>query len=164
MKWINVSNNSSNLSYELWNDEIKLVSLSISNRTKISRIECATDKRLFFIEKTGFLHSKTIIKNEYGIRLGELIGENRDAHEGMIELEGKKYAYSFNNITEAGLVIYDESKKKPLVSCHLSSPVDQATAVVKRSRSLHDTAYPSLLLAICWYLLKPAATAALSNA
>ena len=48
MKWVGVNNNSSSHFYELWNAEKKLVSLSISNRTKISRVECASDKRLLF--------------------------------------------------------------------------------------------------------------------
>ena len=153
MKWISVNNSTSNQHYELWDAEIKLVSLSISNHTKISRIEYATDKRLFFIEKTGFLNSKTIIKNEYGIRLGELTGEDREANEGMIELEGKKYAYTFNKNSEIGLILYNEEKNYPLISCSLSTIYDEVPAILKKARTLHDTKYPSLLMALCWYLL-----------
>ncbi len=156
MKWVSVNNNSSSHFYELWDTEKKLVSLSVSNRTKISRIECASDKRLFFIEKRGLLQSKTVIKNEYGILMGELIGENWEANEGMIVLDGKKYAYSLGTDSAHELVIYDEAKTRPLVSCSLSSVYDEAPAIVRRSKSLHDTKYPCLLMALCWYLLKPA--------
>ena len=153
MKWVSLNNSS----YELWDNEKKLVSLSISSRTKIARIECAAEKRLFFIEKRGFLQSKTVIKNEYGIKLGELYGESWEANEGIIELDGKKYFYEFTHTSEPELIIYnDESKSKPLVSCSLSSVSEEAAAIVKKSKSLHDTKYPSLLMGLCWYLLKPA--------
>ena len=156
MKWVSVNNNSSSHFYELWDREKKLVSLSISNRTKISRIECASDKRLFFIEKRGFLQTTTVIKNEYGILLGELIGENWEANEGLIALDGKRYAYSLGTDSAHELVIYDEAKTRPLVSCSLQSVYDEAPAILRRSKSLHDTKYTSLLMALCWYLLKPA--------
>ena len=81
MQWVNVSNGYSGNHYELWKDNNKLVSLSISNRTKITRIECEADKRLFFIEKKGFLNSRTVIKNEYGILVGEVLGETREAEK-----------------------------------------------------------------------------------
>ena len=154
MKWVSVNNSSAGQHYELWNAEKKLVSLLISNQTKISRIECATDKRLFFIEKKGFLHNKTVINNEYGIRLGELTSENREANDGFIELDGKKYCYAISDHTDAELVIFDESKTNALVTCSLSSVFDEVAAVSKKSRSLHDTKYPCLLMALCWYLLK----------
>ena len=164
MKWVSVNNNSSVQNYELWDAEKKLVSLSISKSTKITRVESASDKRLFFIEKKGFLHSKTVINNEYGVRLGELTSENWDANEGVITLEGITYSYAFSDDSEAELILYDETKTKPLVHCSLSSFKDDASAVVKKSKSLHDTKYPSLLMALCWYLLKAAGAEAKSMA
>ena len=160
MKWVNVNNNSSGNHYELWKEDQKLVSLSISNCTKITRIECAADKRLFFIEKKGFLQSHTVIKNEYGILMGELHGETWEADKGIIELDGKKYAYSLTTDEEPGLVIYEDLTKKPLVKCTLAAANDEAAAVMKKSRSLHDTKYPILLMALCWYLLKLSETEA----
>lgn len=154
MKWVNVNNSFSGSHYELWNNDKKLVSLSISTSTKISRIECAAEKRLFFIEKKGFLQSRTVIKNEYGILVGELHGENWEADKGSIELGGKKYNYSLTNEEEPGMVIFEEAAQNPLVKCSLSPVNDEVAAVVKRSKSLHDTKYPSLLMALCWYLWK----------
>ena len=156
MKWVNVSNGYSGDHYELWKNDKKLVSLYISNHTKTTRIECADDKRLFFIEKKGFLNSRTVIKNEYGILVGEVLGETREAEKGIIELDGKRYEYSFTENTNGELVIFEENTNNPLVSCNLSSDHDEVAAVAKKSKSLHDTKYPSLLMALCWYLLKPA--------
>lgn len=154
MKWVMVSNSSSGKHFELWKEGTKLVSLTISTCTKISRIECATEKRLFFIEKKGFLQNRTVIKNEYGILMGELHGETWEADRGFIELDGRKYAYSLDTGEEPGLVIYEELSMKPLVHCQLAATHEDAAAIVKKSKSLHDTRYPNLLMALCWYLLK----------
>ena len=157
MKWVSVNNSSTSHHYELWDTEKKLIGLSISNRTRITRIESASDKRLFFIEKKGFLQSRTVIKNEYGIHMGELHSETRETDKGIIELDGRKYTYALSDHANEELIIYDENTGKPLVSCSLSPDYDDVSAIVKRSKSLHDTDYPSLLMALCWYLLKGAA-------
>ncbi len=153
MKWVSVNNGTSNDYFELWDNDKKLVSMSLSKRTKIARIESSSDKRLFFLEKKGFFHGKTVIKNEYGIKLGELHGENWEAREGVIELDGTKYFYAFPNSSDGELIIYRDTKDKPLVSCSLSSLFGGITALVEKSKSLHDTKYPSLLMGLCWYLL-----------
>lgn len=161
MQWVNVNNSSAGHYYELWDGENKLVSLSISTCTKITRIQIASDKRLFFIEKKGFLQNRTVIKNEYGIPMGEMQGATWEADKGSIELDGKKYAYTFNDTNEEpSLVIYEELSNKPLVSTRFSAEQDEVVALVKRSMSLHDTKYPSMLMALCWYLLKTNETAA----
>ena len=152
MKWVNVNDGNQGEHYELWDNERKVVSLSLSNHTKIARVESASDKRLFFIEKKGFLHAKTVIRNEYGIKLGELNSENWD--EGVIDLDGKKYTYAFPHNADEKLVIYDDARLSPIVSCSLSALFTNVPAMMERSRSLHDTRYPSLLMALCWYLLK----------
>jgi hypothetical protein len=152
MKWVSVNNGNSGDHYELWDNDNKLVDLSLSSHTKIARIVSSSDKRLFFIEKRGFLHAKTVIKNEYGIKLGELNSESWD--EGMIDLDGTKYSFAFPHNEDDKLVIYNETKTQPLVSCSLSGLFTHIPAVLERSRSLHDTKYPSILMALCWYLLK----------
>lgn len=171
MKWISVSSankgNAGN-AYELWYNDKKLVALSFSPLTKIARIESAADndKRLFFIEKRGFLQNKTVIRNEYGIKLGELSGENNEAAEGMIEMDGKKYGYTFNQADGAAVTLYEqteEEERKPFLRCNLSGVIDGAAALVKKSISLHDTKIPYLLMALCWYLLKPSGNEALSQ-
>jgi len=121
----------------LMEGEKKLVSLSISNKTKISRIECDTDKRLFFMERTGFLQNRTVIKNEYGIRMGELTGETRESAKGIIELDGRRYNYVFNNSREGELVVYNENALQPMVSCGLPST--------------NDTKNACLLMGLCWF-------------
>lgn len=155
MKWIRVNKGYSGHSYELWYNEKKLVNLSFSTKTKIARVETDRDKRLFFIEKKGLLHSKTVIKNEYGIKLGQVSTENRHSTEGMIEMDGKKYRYAFDPKNESALMLYMQSEQKPFLNCNLSAIFSGAAAFVK---SVHNTQYPYLLMALCWYLLKPDGT------
>jgi len=117
--------------------EKKLVRLSISNKTNISRIECGSDKRLFFMERTGFLQSRTVIKNEYGIRMGELNGETRESAKGAIELDGKRYHYAFNKKSGNELLVYNENTLQPIVRCGLPAT--------------NDTKNACLLMGLCWF-------------
>jgi hypothetical protein len=166
MKWISVNKENARNAYELWCNDKKLVALSFSPLTKIARIESASDKRLFFLEKRGFLQNKTIIRNEYGIKLGELSGEKNDGAEGMIEMDGKKYGYAFSQANDTAVTLFEqtiEEERKPFLRCNFSGVIDGATAIMKKSISFHDTKIPYLLMALCWYLLKPSGSEILSQ-
>jgi len=154
MKFISVNkNNSSGNAFELWYNDKKLMGLSLSKQTRTARIDSGDDKRAFFIEKKRFQQNKTVIKNEYGVKMGELNTEQPDANTGTIELDGKKYGYSLNENNSVALTLSNEAEK-PFLSCNLSAVIDTATSLVKKSISLHDTKYPYILTALCWYLLK----------
>ena len=154
MKWINVNKSNKGNAFELWFNDNKLMSLSFNTLTKIARLESASDKRLFFVEKKSFSKNKTVIKNEYGIKLGEL--NNSTADEGVIEMDGKKYGYSINNSDNAAVILYDQTtaEHKPFLNCNLSGVIDGAASLVKRSIAT-DSKLPFLLMALCWYLVKP---------
>lgn len=137
MKWVSVSNGSTGQLFELMEGEKKLARLSISNKTKISRIECDNEKRMFFMERTGFLQSRTIIKNEYGIRMGELTGETRESAKGIIELDGKRFNYIFNKEHGNELHVFNENTLHPSLSCGLPSTNDTKNAI--------------LLMGLCWF-------------
>jgi len=155
MKFISVNKNSSTgNAFELWYNDKKLMSLSLGKTTKTARFESGADKRLFFIEKRGFLQNKTVIKNEYGIKMGQLSSEQHDANTGIIEWDGKKYGYAFGQNNGTALTLSNELETKPFISCNLSAVIDTATSLVKKSVPLHDTKYPYILTALCWYLLK----------
>lgn len=151
MKWVNVNNSISGDHYELWNKELKLLDLHISSRTRIARVESATDKRLFFVEKRGFLHAKTVIRNEYGIKLGELFTES---NESFIQLDGFRYVYRFPQSANDPLIIYNESRTIPVLSCDLSQVFQKIPGILERPASFHDSSYPALLMALCWNLQK----------
>jgi hypothetical protein len=53
----------------------------------------AADKRLFFIEKTGFLQHKFLIKTEYSLTTGEIFPV-KHSNSGFVLFENRKCHYS----------------------------------------------------------------------
>jgi hypothetical protein len=53
----------------------------------------AGDKRLFFIEKTGFLQNKFLIRTEYSVVTGEIL-PTKNWCSGIVAFENKKYNFS----------------------------------------------------------------------
>ena len=51
----------------------------------------ASDKRLFFIDKTGFFQNKFLIRTEYSVTAAEI--HPRKMNSGFIVFENKKYHY-----------------------------------------------------------------------
>lgn len=155
MQWVNVNKEKENNAYELWYNEKKVMSLSFSAATQIARLETGPEKRLFFVEKKGFFQKKrSVLKNEYGVKLGQLHSDNNAAEEGSIEMDGNKYSYTVNDNNEVSLALSDEtgSERKPFLRCNITGVIDSAAALVQRSISFHDSKLPLLLMTLCWYL------------
>jgi hypothetical protein len=70
-------------------------------------VEGETEKRVFLIRKEGFLRNKTVLRNEYGIKIGELGHEHM---QNFIDLNNERFFYTIHNNPLAELVIYKESK------------------------------------------------------
>lgn len=151
MKWVSVNTEFSGEGYELWSGDKKLAGISYSSRTHIARVMSNIGKRLFFFEKKGFLAPKTIITNEYGIKMGMVEEDRSGSNKGHLELDGKKYCYVFNENNSGDLKIYDEAMKQDLLTCSFNT----ITKGLTKTRSLLDTKFPSLLLVLCWYAFQP---------
>jgi hypothetical protein len=54
--------------------------------------QTAGDQRLFFIEKTGFLQHKFLVRTEYSVIVGEVV-PLKDSHSGTVVFEEKKYKF-----------------------------------------------------------------------
>jgi len=147
MKWVSVNNGTSLDNFELWKDGNKLADLSFSKHTRFARIVSNLGKRIFSFEKRGFLSTKEIIKNEYGIKMGEV--EQAKPGTGHVELDGKKYLFVYNNSGE--LLLYDELMQKNLLTCSFNNVSNSLT----KTRPLLDTKFASLLLVLCWYVFQP---------
>ena len=155
MEWVNIIKSSLSDVFELWHQEKKMLNLSFNKKTKTTRIESSSDRRVFFIQRGGFLHHKSIIiRNEYGIRIGEIESGKDQPDEGFIQVDDRKYYYVLTNDAGAELKLYEnESKETLVISCNLSALT--AGAVSKTPGSLHDTSYPVLLTGLCWFLFHP---------
>jgi hypothetical protein len=124
-----------------------LLRLDFHPFTNSARIEYEAERRVFLIRKEGFLRNKTVLCNEYGIRLGQILMENK---EKVIELNGEKFTYTIQNNPAPELIVYNLLKEKPLVVCGFNITKD------KWDKTLFESVQSSLLLALCWYMFSPA--------
>lgn len=151
MKCLTVNNTSLNEIFELRDDEKVLAGISFSKQTRFVRIVSDLGKRMFSFEKKGFINPRKVIRNEYGIKLGKVEETRPGTGKGTIELDGKKYAYVFNQDNNGEMVLYDESMKKNLLSCNFNT----INNTISKTNSFLDTKFSSLLLVLCWYAFQP---------
>lgn len=151
MKWVSVNNGTSLENFELWGDEKKLAGVTFSKYTRFARIASNLGKRIFSFEKRGFLTPKEVIKNEYGIKMGEVEEARPGAGKGYVELDGKRYLFVYNENNSGELVLYDELMQKSLLTCSFN----MVTRSFAKTKSLIDSKFASLLLVLCWYSFQP---------
>ncbi len=149
MKWVNTNNNSSQESFELQDDEKVLAGISFSKQTRFARIVSHLGKRMFSFEKKGFLKPTKVLKNEYGIKLGRV--EEFNSGKGYVELDGKKYFYTYDKDNSGELVLYDEAMQTNLLTCSFNT----LNLGINKTKSLLDGKFASLLLVLCWYTFQP---------
>jgi len=153
MKWVNIINSSSKENFELREDDRVLADISFSKQTRFVRVVSDLGKRMFSFETRGFLSHCKIIRNEYGIRLGKV--ETEKPGKGKIEIDGKKYAFIFDEYNTGDLIVFDEMMQKNLLRCNFNAIAD----TLHKTSSLLDTKFASLLLLLCWYSFQPHNTA-----
>ena len=152
MKWVSVNTGTANETFELWNDDDrKLANISFSNRTRFARIVSSFGKSIFSFEKRGFLLPKEVVKNEYGIKMGEVEESRPGSGKGQVMLDGKKYLFVYNENNSGELVLYDELMQKSLLTCSFS----MVNKGLMKTKSLFDNKFASLLLVLCWYTFQP---------
>jgi len=154
MKWEIISSTPTQEIYELWHNEQKLLSLAFHPATNSARIKYAGEKRVFMIRKEGFLKNKTVLCNEYGIRMGYLVNDNK---ETFIEINNERYFYTIQDNPKPQLIIYKESKSNPLVVCGLNLNDSNASIGFNSAKNLPVNSHSSLILALCWYMFLPVA-------
>jgi hypothetical protein len=141
--------------YELWNDNQRLLTLYLNQFSQTAKVECENSRRNFKIEKEGFRRSKTILKNEYGVKIGELNIGSWFSNEGSIDLNGEKLHYTIQNNGPTELLIYKSSKKTPLLSCDI--PINEHSSPAEKEKYQQTEKYSCLLMALGWFLFMPMA-------
>ena len=155
MRWELASADANHEVYHLYKNEKKILTLLLNPFSRTARVECDNEKRNFQIRKEGFLRNKTIIRNEYGVRVGELGHENK---QDFIDINGEKFFYTVSDKEKAELVLYKQSEQQPLVSCGLSTKEgDTSIHFTKDKEQLESAPHPGLLMALCWYMFLPVA-------
>jgi hypothetical protein len=148
MKWIQSNNEAANENFELWDGDKKVAQLSFTTGTRIGRFVSNITKRIFFFDSKGLFAPKAILKNEYGIKIGKLELGNTKLQNGFLELDGKKYQYTFNHNNSNEFKVFDDITNENLITC--SFPAANLSATNKPS--FLNTKLPSLFLVLCWHV------------
>lgn len=156
MKWIVVSKTSEQELYELWLKDKKVMALEFHPSTNSARISSDEEQRVFHLRKEGLLKNKTVLRNEYGIRIGRLGYEKWDANHGYVELGNEKFNYTIGNNPMAELRISRDNSEEPLVVCGLKVKNDSTPVHFSNQNELSPSEY-MLLLSLCWYIVLPVA-------
>jgi DNA polymerase sigma len=150
MNWETVTSGIGHKVYALWNNGRKLLTLAFNSSSNFAKIEYEGQKRAFTIRYEGIFKNKMVMRNEYGVRIGQVSIEGNDR---QIALNDEKFFYAITDDKEPQVVIYKESPDKPLAVCALTLDNEKnVLSSVKSTATQH-----SLLLALCWYLFLPAA-------
>jgi hypothetical protein len=150
MNWETVTSGIGHKVYALWSNGHKLLTLAFNTSSDFARIEYGDEKRAFIIRYEGIFKNKMVMRNEYGVLLGQVNAESR---ENFIDLDDQKLFYTITGDKEPNLIIYKESAAAPLAVCSLK--VDNEKGILPAARP-SATTY-SLLLALCWYLFSAVA-------
>ena len=153
MKWEKVTSTIGQSAYTLWNNGRKLVTLVFNPNANAARVETDEERRVFLIRKEGFLRNRTVLRNEYGVRVGCAGTEN---NRPFIELDNQRFFYDVesSSATSPSLSIYsDVQTDKPLAVCELDAREKSLLQELQPNKALSTQAHYSLLMAVCWYLL-----------
>jgi hypothetical protein len=154
MRWESITSASNNEVYHLYKDDKKILTITFNPFSSSARVECEKEKRVFLIRKEGFRRNKTVLRNEYGIKIGELGNDNK---ENYIDVNDERFYYAIQNNPLAELVLFKESKDRPFVTCGLSTKEGDPSVTFTKDKKLSNTTHPGLLMALCWYMFLPVA-------
>jgi len=143
MKWETVTSTIEESVFALWNNGKKLITLVFHPASSAARVEYADERRVFLIRQEGLLKNRTVLCNEYGIRMVHAGSEN---NRPFIELDQERFFYNVDNKQEPAVTIYKESKDKPLAVCALALP-DHIQGNAAQNKAKYG-----LLMTLCWYL------------
>ena len=152
MRWEADKSTSEHEVYHLFNGDKKELTLIYNPFSSSTRIECNREKRVFLIRKEGFRRNKKVIRNEYGIKIGEFGQENG---EQFITVNEERFFYATHNNPLAELILYRDSRENPLVSCSLRVKNGNTGVKFRNEQELPDGSHPGLLMALCWYMFLP---------
>src|SRR5438477_5408040 len=97
MEWLSIISNPRNEIHELWKTKDKLLSVNYHADKGTLRITANDEKRVLLIAKEGFLRSRTVLRNEYGVRVGQLNYDSTQEDRGRIEIYEEEFNYVRQN-------------------------------------------------------------------
>jgi hypothetical protein len=140
MKWLSITTRVQEKIYELWNSEEKLLALAYHPASGTLRISADDEKRVFLIGREGFLRRRTVLRNEYGIRIGQLTYDNNQDNQGMIDVYEGDFTYLL------------QGDPHPRASIYRNGEMVVATELPVISEDINSDNYDLLMLMLCWYI------------
>jgi hypothetical protein len=142
MKWHSLNSGTSHEMYELSENEEKLLSLSYHPATSVVRIIQENEKRIFLLGREGFLRNRVVLRNEYGIRLSQVVRENNLENEGILTIKNLKYRFTIQKDLKNVLSLYDVVTDERIMRCEFPD--------LRAGSATNDI----LLLGLSWYLMQ----------
>jgi hypothetical protein len=151
MKWVFANQSTASIrKYELIAAQYTRLVLKYNPAQQSVRISSDDHHRLYFINRvSGLWHNRIFFKNEYGVEIGKLSFDKTHL-SGVIEIEGKRYHYTFQQADQPQLVLFEHSIASPIAVCDMQ----QAPAAASISAAQYSSEECAcFLLGLCWYLL-----------
>jgi len=140
MKWLSITTRVQEKIYELWNSKEKLLAIAYHPASGTLRMSADNEKRVFLIGREGFLRRRTVLRNEYGIRIGQLTYDSNQDKEGMIDVHEEDFTYVLQS--DAG----------PKASIYRNTEMLVVTELPAISEDINSDNYDLLMLILCWYV------------
>ncbi|HEY2721521.1 MAG TPA: hypothetical protein VGI82_07340 [Chitinophagaceae bacterium] len=138
MEWLLANNDSHQAIYDLRTNDKTVLVLTYHLKSGAARISSDNEKRVFLVEREGFLRNRTVLRNEYGIRIGQLTHETGHAVHGNIEIANDLFNYTVQNDSQK---VFISKEGNAVVVCDL--PAESKSP---------STSLDLLLLTLCWHL------------
>jgi len=139
MKWLSITTRAQEKIYELWNSKKKVLALVYHPASGTLRVSGDDEKRVFLIGREGFLRRRTVLRNEYGVRIGQLTYDSSQDNKGTIFIYEEDFTYTLQN--NAG----------PKASIYRNSDLLAASELPVISEDIDSDNYDLLMLILCWY-------------
>ena len=153
MRWETISTTDNHEVYRLKHHEKTILTLTLHPFSNTARVEKEDEKRVFQIRKEGFRRNKTVLRNEYGIKIGELGIEHKVP---FIDLDKERFYYNIQFNSQPEFVIYKDSIQTPVFVCELDVKSGKTSIQLEKEKMPTSTS-TSLLMALCWYMFLPVA-------
>ena len=90
------------------------------------------------IRKEGFMRNRSVLRNEYGIKIAEL---GFDFKDSFVEINNQRLYYKINEKESPVFTLYSDTETNPTLVCKL-----------EKGESNPGNWHKALLIAISWHL------------
>jgi hypothetical protein len=139
--------------YQLTDIETVLMNLQFDGHADTVHLHLGENRRTFKIEKQGFLRSKLMIKNEYGVKVGGWTLDKNNMKSAEVELYEQKFICELTpTFTDQFTITSTENKQ----SLFFRLPITERaySGIETHQLSRISAKQFSFIVALCWHLQK----------